>query len=111
MTWTFLISSKAVNILAPMFIAKATDALAGEDPARAVTLLIAGYASLLFANKAFKELQSLSYIRVKLIASVQLKESIFAHLLTLSMLVPPPHPRRGHGGERGLRGGLRRPSP
>ena len=85
MTWTFLISSKAANILAPMFIAKATDALAGEDPARAVTLLIAGYASLLFANKAFKELQSLSYIRVKLIASVQLKESIFAHLLTLSM--------------------------
>jgi len=43
------------------------------------------YACLLLSNKAFKEAQALAYIRVKLTASVQLKEKVFAHLLSLSM--------------------------
>merc|ERR1719253_463810 len=104
LTWIFLILSKAANILAPLYIAKATDDLANSTASntpendddnddsiqntstrRAVTIHIVLYALLLFSNKALKELQSLSYVRVKLIAGVQLRENVFHHLLQLSI--------------------------
>jgi len=84
-TWVFLFISKLSNILAPLFIAKATDDLSLNKGAFTATLHIVLYTLLLFANKAFKEAQALSYIRVKLIAGVQLQTNVFSHLLTLSM--------------------------
>eukprot|EP00555_Chaetoceros_dichaeta_P002120 CAMPEP_0198252284 /NCGR_PEP_ID=MMETSP1447-20131203/2801_1 /TAXON_ID=420782 /ORGANISM="Chaetoceros dichaeta, Strain CCMP1751" /LENGTH=946 /DNA_ID=CAMNT_0043937469 /DNA_START=155 /DNA_END=2995 /DNA_ORIENTATION=- len=84
-TWIFLIISKISNIAAPLFIAKATDDLSTGDGKFTATMHIAIYTILLLANKAFKEAQALSYIRVKLIAGVQLQTNVFSHLLTLSM--------------------------
>jgi len=84
LTWIFLITSKASNILAPLFIAKATDGLQSSETS-ATTRYIIAYVLLLLANKLFKEAQSLAYIRVKLIAGVQLQENVFSHLLSLSM--------------------------
>eukprot|EP00547_Thalassionema_nitzschioides_P002989 CAMPEP_0194204940 /NCGR_PEP_ID=MMETSP0156-20130528/4332_1 /TAXON_ID=33649 /ORGANISM="Thalassionema nitzschioides, Strain L26-B" /LENGTH=772 /DNA_ID=CAMNT_0038931085 /DNA_START=65 /DNA_END=2383 /DNA_ORIENTATION=+ len=84
-TWIFLMLSKASNILAPLYIAKATDALSNNNNFSTTVWNIIIYAGLLLSNKVFKEAQALSYIRVKLIAGVQLKEKIFTHLLSLSM--------------------------
>jgi len=83
-TWVFLFISKASNIVAPLYIAKATDDLSNSN-ALATTLNILAYAGLLLSNKVFKEAQALAYIRVKLIAGVQLREKVFTHLLSLSM--------------------------
>lgn len=88
LTWVFLICSKAANILAPLCIAKATDVLSSgnaHDHRRQVVKYIIFYALLLLSNKFFKEAQALAYVRVKLIAGVQLKEQVFSHLLGLSM--------------------------
>jgi len=88
LTWVFLICSKAANILAPLCIAKATDILSSgndDDSRREVTKYIIFYALLLLSNKVFKEAQALAYVRVKLIAGVQLKEQVFSHILGLSM--------------------------
>ena len=84
MTWIFLSFSKASNIMAPLCIAKATDELTSNN-IKSATKHIFIYATLLLSNKVFKECQSMAYIRVKLIAGVQLKERIFSHLLSLSM--------------------------
>jgi len=84
LTWFFLILSKGANILAPLCIAAATDALSEKDTAKTSKYVIL-YTVFLFANKALKEAQALSYIRVKLIAGVQLKEQVFSHLLSLSI--------------------------
>jgi len=83
-TWVFLITSKASNIIAPLYIAKATDDIAASN-ITATTLHVLAYAGLLLSNKVFKEAQALAYIRVKLIAGVQLREKVFTHLLSLSM--------------------------
>jgi len=83
-TWIFVGLSKAANILAPLCIARATDALS-HGKHLATTKYIILYTAFLFANKLFKEAQSLSYIQVKLIAGVQLKEQVFKHLLALSI--------------------------
>lgn len=85
LTWFFLLLSKAANILAPLFIARATDDLANHMSTARVTWHIVCYASLVFLNKALKEAQAMAYIRVKLIAGVQLKEQLFSHILSLSM--------------------------
>lgn len=87
MTWVFLILSKAANVMAPLYISKATDDISSSKDGKmmATTKHVIIYAALLLSNKAFKEAQALSYIRVKLIASVQLKEKVFTHLLSLSM--------------------------
>lgn len=91
LTWVFLIMSKACNIAAPLYIAKATDDLSSDDndnnngKMTSIVKHVIMYASLLLFNKVLKEAQALAYIRVKLIAGVQLKEQIFAHLLSLSM--------------------------
>jgi len=82
-TWVFLFIAKGSNIAAPLFIAHATDAL--PHSTTHTTWNIVAYAALLLCNKAFKEAQSLAYIRVKLTAGVQLQENVFRHLLTLSM--------------------------
>lgn len=84
MTWVFLIFSKVSNICAPLFIAKATDDLtAGKMSTTTKHIII--YAVLLLSNKVFKELQAISYIRVKLIAGIQLQVKVFTHILSLSM--------------------------
>lgn len=85
MTWVFLICSKASNIFAPLFIAKATDDLSSGAPMGKIVKHVVIYASLLLSNKVCKELQALAYIRVKLIAGVQLKEKVFTHLLSLTI--------------------------
>jgi hypothetical protein len=85
LTWFFLLLSKAANILAPIFIARATDDLANHKATARITWHIVCYASLLFLNKALKEAQAMAYIRVKLIAGVQLKQEVFSHILSLSM--------------------------
>lgn len=85
LTWFFLILSKVANVVAPLFIAKATDDLANHKTNAAVTWHVVCYGLLLFGNKVLKEAQSMAYIRVKLIAGVQLKEQVFSHILSLSM--------------------------
>jgi len=84
-TWACLGVSKAANIIAPLYIADATDELTGHGDLTKVTVYCILYASLLLVNKAFKELQSLSYIRVKLVAGLQLQETTYTHLHRLSM--------------------------
>lgn len=84
LTWCFLILAKVSNICAPLFIAKATDELASSHLS-ATTNHVILYAVLLLSNKVFKELQAIAYIRVKLIAGMQLQERVFTHILALSM--------------------------
>eukprot|EP00928_Gymnodinium_smaydae_P002735 TRINITY_DN10980_c0_g1_i1.p1 TRINITY_DN10980_c0_g1~~TRINITY_DN10980_c0_g1_i1.p1 ORF type:complete len:833 (-),score=184.48 TRINITY_DN10980_c0_g1_i1:282-2780(-) len=91
-TWMFVAGSKVTNLYAPLFLAHATTLLgasirqhgaAGGVPAGCTGYLV-GYALLIFASKGLKEAQSLVYIRVQQAAYVEIADTTFAHLHSLS---------------------------
>jgi ABC-type transport system involved in Fe-S cluster assembly fused permease/ATPase subunit len=84
MTWVFVILSKVCNLSGPLLLGWASTALAHEQYADCIKYSI-GYAVIGFLGSAFKELQSLAYLKVAQAAFVQLSETTFAHLHSLSL--------------------------
>jgi len=83
-TWVFVIMSKTCNVIAPLAIGSASNALITNDWDTAVNMSIL-YVSLIFFGKFFKECQSLVYLRVAQAAFVELSEKTFGHLHRLSL--------------------------
>jgi ABC-type transport system involved in Fe-S cluster assembly fused permease/ATPase subunit len=83
-TWVFVLSSKGINVIAPLFIAKATDALNNGHYHKAGTYSCV-YAALLLASKAFKEAQGVIYLKVAQAAFIELAEDTFGHMHGLSL--------------------------
>jgi ABC-type transport system involved in Fe-S cluster assembly fused permease/ATPase subunit len=79
-----VLCSKICNVIAPVYLASATDGLSNHQyggVARDVTI----FGLLGFASKAFKELQSMVYISVSQAAFVEMSEYAFVHLHTLPL--------------------------
>jgi len=93
MTWVFVALSKVASIISPIFLAKATDkiskVLAKESGGAAVSSDIIWYlviyALMSFFSKALKEAQSLIYIRVQQAAYIEIADTTFKHLHSLSL--------------------------
>mmetsp|Transcript_41361 Transcript_41361/g.93175 ORF Transcript_41361/g.93175 Transcript_41361/m.93175 type:complete len:689 (-) Transcript_41361:41-2107(-) len=83
-TWFFVVTSKASSVIAPFYIAAATNQLVRGEIRQSMLSCIS-YAALLLASKLLKELQSLVYLGVKQAAFVDLSEDTFEHVHTLSL--------------------------
>jgi len=84
MTWVFVIATKITNLIAPMFLGKATTALSQHDYTKCIEYVFA-FASLQFASKICGEGQRLVYLKVAQAAFIQLAEATFQHLHSLSL--------------------------
>jgi len=92
-TWICVALSKVANIISPIYLARATNALSAalkttSDPQEitaAMSWPIVQYASLIFLSKALKEAQSLVYIKVQQAAYIEIADTTFAHLHGLSL--------------------------
>lgn len=91
LTWLCVIGSKASSILAPMYLASAMDIMSpalmtgrGYLTAKIVWPVFA-YAFLIFSSKMLRELQSLLYIKVKQAAYIEIADTTFVHLHSLSL--------------------------
>ena len=82
-TFFIMMSSKACNILAPLFIGQATQQLVTKGEVPWVYLFLYFLAGWL--SGAFKELQKLVYLKVKQKAFAEIAESTFSHLHSLSL--------------------------
>ncbi|RQM29609.1 hypothetical protein B5M09_008745 [Aphanomyces astaci] len=83
-TYCFLVTSKVLNLYAPMFMARSTNALVAKDYAgalRAVTL----YCASILACKVLDELKSVVYLKVKQTAYVEIATMTYEHLHSLSL--------------------------
>lgn len=78
-------ASKACNLLAPLYIGVAVDAMALAAPFDAPLGAIAAFAALRFLSKAFKELQNFVYLDVKQTAYREVAARTFRHLHQLSL--------------------------
>jgi len=83
-TWLLVSASKACSLIAPLYLAAATNELADGEVSAATSSIII-YCVLRFLSSFFKELQSIVYIKVKQQASIELQELVFAHLHSLSL--------------------------
>lgn len=83
-TWICVILSKICNLISPMYLGWASTALAHEDYLSCVIYSIL-YSAIQFFGATFKEAQSLIYLKVAQAAFVQLSETTFAHLHSLSL--------------------------
>jgi len=90
-TWGFVIISKFSNIIAPIYLQRATNlvAIALADGvltiSQAMVFNLLAYAFLRFVSQACKEAQSLVYIKVQQAAYVEISDTTFAHLHNLSL--------------------------
>jgi ABC-type transport system involved in cytochrome bd biosynthesis fused ATPase/permease subunit len=85
-TYGILVGSKTANIIAPLFIAHATDALAESPPNfRRAAEGVGAYCGCILVNKVLKEMQSLVYLRVQQTAFIEISETTFTHLHKLSL--------------------------
>ena len=84
LTWVCVILSKVCNLTAPILLGWASTSLAHEQYNDCIKYSIA-YAMIGLAGSAFKEGQSLIYLKVAQAAFVQLSETTFVHLHTLSL--------------------------
>jgi len=84
MTWVCVILSKICNLASPLLLGWASTALAHEDYGSTIKYTIL-YSAIQFFGAAFKEGQSLVYLKVAQAAFVQLSETTFAHLHSLSL--------------------------
>jgi ABC-type transport system involved in Fe-S cluster assembly fused permease/ATPase subunit len=91
-TWVCVAASKAVHLISPIFLARATNAFEaqlesgkGGPVSQTVVMNLIWYAFFIFLSKALKELQSVIYIRVQQAAYVEIAEHTFAHLHSLSL--------------------------
>mmetsp|Transcript_16120 Transcript_16120/g.34837 ORF Transcript_16120/g.34837 Transcript_16120/m.34837 type:complete len:879 (-) Transcript_16120:38-2674(-) len=91
LTWVFVALSKVCTLISPMFLAKATneisDLLRGEkhEVTSEITKNLVFYALMIFFGRALKEAQSLVYIRVQQAAYIEIADTTFAHLHSLSV--------------------------
>jgi len=83
-TWVLVCCSKVCSLMAPLYIALATNCLIALNLKCCLTNLVY-YCSLRFLTNFFKEMQGLVYLKVKQQASIQLAEQTFAHLHSLSL--------------------------
>jgi len=84
LTWAFVAGSKVTGVIAPLYIAKATNALTEGDIKGSMMASI-GYGCLLFASKVLKEFQGLVYLGVSQAAFTDLSEDVFCHVHELSL--------------------------
>eukprot|EP00435_Cladocopium_sp_Y103_P042829 s69_g11.t3 len=90
-TWLCVVLSKVSNIISPIFLARATNALASALQRRSLEITpeiwwpLVEYAALVFLSKSLKEAQSLVYIKVQQAASIEIADNTFAHLHSLSL--------------------------
>ncbi|RLN49497.1 hypothetical protein BBJ28_00011119 [Nothophytophthora sp. Chile5] len=82
-TYVVLILSKLANLVAPLYMASATNALVAQDASTAI-LDIAIFCGLSLASKLFKEMQSLIYLKVKQTAYIELATLTYEHVQSLS---------------------------
>jgi ABC-type transport system involved in Fe-S cluster assembly fused permease/ATPase subunit len=84
LTWFCVISSKACTLIGPIYLGKASTALAlGQYPTCARYAVI--YTVFQFSSTFLKECQSLVYLKVAQAAFIQLSEVVFYHLHNLSL--------------------------
>ena len=83
-TWICVAASKAASIMAPLYLAKATNALSDGRLTETYTNALI-YSILLFASAVFKEAQGLVYLKVKQQAYIEIAEHTFSHLHALSL--------------------------
>ena len=83
-TWICVASSKACSLYSPILLGKASTALTRGDYENAIRYSIF-YALTQLASTTLKECQSLVYLRVAQAAFVQLSETAFNHLHSLSL--------------------------
>lgn len=92
-TWVCVAGSKVLNIMAPLYLAQATNGLAaalnsGPGPHPVTNMIIYNivmYTMLTLLSKALKELQSLVYIKVQQAAYIEIADNTFQHLHSLSL--------------------------
>ena len=84
MTWVFVCGSKATSVVAPLFIAKATNELSSGE-IEAAMYSAGWYGLLLLCSKVLKEVQSLVYLGVAQAAFTDLSQDTFEHVHTLSL--------------------------
>lgn len=84
MTWICVILSKLCNLASPIYIGWASTALAHEDYWSCAIYSII-YSAIQFVGATLKEGQSLIYLQVAQAAFVQLSETTFSHLHSLSL--------------------------
>lgn len=93
LTWVCVAASKVFNIVSPIYLARATNGIAsalrqGTAPHPVTAEVIVDlfmYAFLSFLSKAFKEIQSLLYIKVQQAAYIEIADKTFEHLHSLSL--------------------------
>jgi hypothetical protein len=83
-TWLCVGAAKTCNLVAPIFLGKASTALSRLDYRDCIKYSIS-YAVIQFCGSFFKECQSLVYLRVAQAAFVQLATVAFEHLHSLSL--------------------------
>jgi len=84
LTWVCVLMSKVCNVIAPILLGKASTALAHQDYGGCISYSI-GYAILGLLGSTFREGQSLIYLKVAQAAFVQLSQTTFWHLHSLSL--------------------------
>jgi len=83
-TWFFVVASKFTGLLAPIYIGRASTALAIQDYRGCIENVII-FSVLQFVSAFLREAQSLVYLRVAQAAFVLLAELSFSHLHSLSL--------------------------
>jgi ABC-type multidrug transport system fused ATPase/permease subunit len=83
-TYLTLLLSKSANIISPLYISKATNALVAKNYDAAVEAIVI-FSCLKFITVACKELQTILFIKIKQEASIELAEKTFAHVHGLSL--------------------------
>lgn len=84
LTWVCVFLSKICNLFAPILLGWAATALAHQDYTSCIQYSIT-YSIIGFLGSTFKEGQSLIYLKVAQAAFIQLSETTFCHLHTLSL--------------------------
>ena len=84
MTWVCVSASRACSVISPIFLGRASTALAVMDYATTAKYA-AIYCCIQFSSTFLRECQSLFYLRVAQAAFVQLSELSFHHLHSLSL--------------------------
>eukprot|EP00929_Paragymnodinium_shiwhaense_P023484 TRINITY_DN14690_c0_g1_i1.p1 TRINITY_DN14690_c0_g1~~TRINITY_DN14690_c0_g1_i1.p1 ORF type:complete len:855 (-),score=217.69 TRINITY_DN14690_c0_g1_i1:194-2758(-) len=90
-TWLCVAISKISNIIAPMFLAAATNYVKTQIDLKSTVMTseivwnLGMYGFMVFLSKIFKEAQSLVYIKVQQAAYIEIADFTFGHLHNLSL--------------------------
>jgi ABC-type multidrug transport system fused ATPase/permease subunit len=84
LTWVCVVGSKVCGLVSPLYLGWATTSLAHQDY-RGTILYSVEYCVISLVGTVLKECQSLVYLKVAQAAFVQLSETAFEHLHSLSL--------------------------